>query len=113
MSEYTEEEIVALRAKGKELKIGNFHNMKPENLAIKIKEVEDAPPEGDSDEVAELRAEIAELKDELKALGVKGDVDEPKQWVYHKDDLTGKIVTVKEAVALKKKGWVNTPKDLK
>ena len=79
MSEYTKEEIAAMREKGKELKIGNYHNMKPENLAVEIKKAEDvpaglgdtpekAPPE--NDRLAALEKDMLNLKEENETLKI-------------------------------------------
>ena len=56
-----------------------------------------------------LEARIAVLEGESpdappKEVGAKED---PDQWVYHKNDRAGKVVTAKEAKRLKGSGWVS------
>ena len=82
MSEYTEEEIAAMRDKGKALGIGNSHNMKPENLVKKIAEAEgNAPPETPPEAEVDMKAVMERLSaledsnaakdDQIAALEIK------------------------------------------
>ena len=125
MSEYTEDEIKALKEKGKKLDIKGYQNMKPETLVAKIAEVESAPNSDLEAKVEALEARMDTLTAEAdkrmsaleggsenappKEVGAKED---PDQWIYHKNDRAGKVVSAKEAKRLKKDGWVDHLKDL-